>query len=534
MAVQVYADDALIFDSRLPGQELLGLSVELGEDVAGTASVVMPPDHPAIGSFISYRTEVNIYRGAEHVFRGRALYPHDDFLRRRTITCEGERNFLRDGVIRPYVYQGAPADVFTSVIGLYNAQVEAFKQFRVGRITVTDPSGDIKLESESAEYIADTIDKLLERCGGKITFSTADDGVREINWLAAPSRLNNQLIELGENLLDFSRSGESIDLATVIVPFGAKDETSGEYITIESVNGGLDYLKDDEAVQLRGWIAKPVYWDDITDPTLLLAKAQQYLAEVKQALTSLELTAVDLSVLDKNIDSFRVGDTIHVRSKPHGVDDDYRLTERKLDLLNPANDTIVLGKSVATLTGADAAGDRKSAFQLQKVERSVTTDYQTNAAVLVEQAEARMASLIQQTSEALTLEVSEQYATQGDVQSAISTSMTQLSDSFTFMFNELEVALTDSETQTRGEFEEIYKYIRFEDGNIVLGESGNELILRLENDRISFLDAGLEVAYFSNHQLTVLDGNFLNSLQIGNFRFLPRKNGNLSLVKVGG
>lgn len=534
MAVRVYADNELIYDSRLPGQELLGLSVELGEDVAGTATLVMPPDHPAIGSFTSYRTEVNIYRDAEHIFRGRALYPHDDFLRRRTITCEGERNFLRDGVARPYKFEQEPAVVFRDVLAQYNAQVEAFKQFRVGRVTVTDPSGTIKLESESAEYIVDTIDKLVERCGGYITFTTAADGVREINWLAAPSRHNNQLIELGENLLDFSRSGENTDLATVIMPYGAKDETTGAYITIESANGGLDYIKDDEAVQLRGWIAKPVYWDDITDPALLLAKAKQYLAQVKQALVSLELTAVDLSVLDKSIDSFRVGDTIHVRSKPHGVDDDYRLTERKLDLLNPANDTIVLGKSVATLTGADAAGDRKSAFQIQKVERSVTSDYQTNATVLVEQAEARMASLIQQTSEALTMEVSEQYATNGALESAISTSMTQLSDSFTFLFNQLQVAMTDTEAQTRGEFAELYRYIRFEDGNIVLGETGNELVLRLENDRISFLDAGLEVAYLSNHQLTVLDGNFLNSLQIGAFRFLPRANGNLSLVKVGG
>ena len=534
MAVRVYADDALIYDSRLPGQELLGLSVELGENVAGTATIVMPPDHPAIGSFISYRTEVNIYRDAEHVFRGRALYPHDDFLRRRTITCEGERNFLRDGVTRPYKFEQEPGAMFRNVMTQYNAQVEAFKQFRVGRVTVTDPSGTIALASESGEYIADTIDKLVERCGGYITFTTAEDGVREINWLAEPSRHNNQLIELGENLLDFSRSGENTDLATVIVPYGAKDEATGEHFTIVNVNGGLDYIKDDEAVQLRGWIAKPMIWDDIADPALLLAKAKQYLAEAKQAVTTLELTAVDLSVLDKSMDSFRVGDTIHVRSKPHGVDDDYRLAERKLDLLNPANDTIVLGKSVATLTGADAAGDRKSSFQIQKVQNTVSADYQTNATVLVEQAEQRLASLIQQTSEALTLEVSEQYATNGEVESAIRTSMTQLSDSFTFMFNELQVALTDTETQTRGEFSELYKYIRFEDGNIVLGETGNELVLRLENDRISFLDAGLEVAYFSNHQLTVLDGNFLNSLQIGSFRFLPRANGNLSLVKVGG
>jgi hypothetical protein len=76
------------------------------------------------------------------------------------------------------------------------------------------------------------------------------------------------------------------------------------------------------------------------------------------------------------------------------------------------------------------------------------------------------------------------------------------------------------------------KYIRFEDGNIILGESGNELTLTIENDRITFWDEGSEVAYFSNKKLVVLDGHFLNSLRIGAFEWVPRDNGNLSLIKV--
>ena len=90
-----------------------------------------------------------------------------------------------------------------------------------------------------------------------------------------------------------------------------------------------------------------------------------------------------------------------------------------------------------------------------------------------------------------------------------------------------------NDTEARTQFSEIQKYIRFEDGNIILGESGNELTLRIENDRISFLDDGAEVAYLSNKRLVVLDGHFLHSLQIGNFAFVPRGNGNLSLTKVG-
>ena len=180
------------------------------------------------------------------------------------------------------------------------------------------------------------------------------------------------------------------------------------------------------------------------------------------------------------------------------------------------------------------AGDKRGTSALQRVERIIRSDYAINQEALLEEALTTMTTLIQQTSESLMLEVSEQYATNGNLESAISTTMTQLSESFEFLFSELRTVVDANDSEAREQFAEIEKYIRFEDGNIILGESGNEITLRIENDRISFLDAGAEVAYFSNKHLTVLDGTFLNSLRIGAFSFIPRDNGNLSLVKVGG
>lgn len=531
--VQVYADDILVYDSRLQDYALSQLKAETGLNKGGAAFITMPPNHPAFSSFISYRTVVTIYRDGKLEFRGRALYPSDDFYHNRTITCEGERCFLRDGIMRPYMYQDDPAIIFESVISAYNAQVEAFKQFVVGTVTVTDPNNYIRLESETAESVFATVGKLVERCGGYIVFTTNQEGQRVINWLENASYTNNQVIEFGENMLDFARTGENTDLATVIVPYGAKDETTGSRINIESVNEGLDFIQDYDAVALRGVITKAVYWDDITDPANLLRKAQQYLNESKQAVVSLELSAVDLSVLDKTLDSFHEGDFIRVRSKPHNVDDDYQLTDRTRDYLNPDNDRVVLGKDIASLTGADAAGDRKSTDGIQRVERTIRNEVNVDISAQLESTRQALTSLIQQTSEAIQLEVSEQYATNGSLESAVSTVMTQLSDSFEFMFTELQTTVDANDASAREQFATIEKYIRFVDGNIILGESGNELTLRLENDRISFLDGGAEVAYFSNQQLTVLDGHFLQSLQVGNFRAVPRENGNLSIIKVG-
>lgn len=530
--IRVTADGATVYDSRLDDYKLLGLTMTTAIDKAGTATLIMPPKHPAYNDFISYRTVVEIYRDNRRIFRGRALYPADDFYNRRTITCEGELNFFSDGTARPYTYQDSPAAIFEQVVSLYNAQVEAFKQFKVGTVTVTDPNNYIRLESEKAEQFSDVLNKLQKRCGGHYVFTTDAEGDRVINWFAELGYRSTQVIEFGENLLDFSRTGANTDLANVIIPYGAKDEETGERVTIESVNDGLDFIQDYDSVALRGVVSRAVYWDDVTEPANLLKKAQQYLNDSRNAITSLTLTALDLSYMDKSIDSYQVGDNIQVRSKPHKVDELFQLTERSEDLLNPANDRITLGKSVETLTGADAAGDYRNASDLKHVEQVIIADYTANIAQAIQETKQTLTSLIQQTADSIRLEVSDQTLTGDDVQSMISTSMTQLSDSFTFMFETLQSTVDGNDSEAREQFTLIQKYIRFEDGDIILGEANNDLILRIQNDRISFLDAGAEVAYFSNKQLVVLDGHFLNSLRVGNFAWLPRENGNLSLVRA--
>lgn len=530
---KVYADDTLVYDSRLDDYRLLGLTVDVGVNIGGTATIIMPPGHPAYDAFTHYKTVVTIERDGVLLFRGRPLYPQDDFYRRRTIVCEGERCFLRDGVMRPYLYQDAPAAIFEHVIGLYNAQVEPFKQFIVGTITVTDPNNYIRLESGEAEQIADTIDKLVKRCGGYIVFTTNAEGQRCINWYESLGYASSQVIEFGSNLLDFARSGANTDLATVIIPYGAQDETTGERVTIASVNDGMDFIQDYDAVALRGVIARPVYWDDVTDPNNLLVKAQQYLAKSKLMVMSLELTAVDLSDMDKNIDSFLVGDTVTVRSKPHGVVDElFQLTERKYDLLTPAKDRIILGKDVATLTGADAMGDRDNANALQRVVRNIKADYQLNTAKAIEASELSLTSLIEQSETRIKTEVSETYTTGDQVTEMISTSMEQTVEGWTYNFNTLQATVDANDAEARTQFDTIHKYIRFVDGEIHLGEEGNEITLTIANDRISFLDGGAEVAYINDKQLVITDAHFLHSLRLGDFAWVPRENGNLSLVKV--
>ena len=121
-----------------------------------------------------------------------------------------------------------------------------------------------------------------------------------------------------------------------------------------------------------------------------------------------------------------------------------------------------------------------------------------------------------------------------EYQLTTSTSFEQTEKNFQMKFNELIESINTNAEGNSEKFAEIVKYIRFEDGNIVLGRSDNELILKIQNDRISYQQNGSEVAYFSNNKLYVTTLEVTHSLQLGNFAFIPRANGNLSFKKVGG
>lgn len=131
--------------------------------------------------------------------------------------------------------------------------------------------------------------------------------------------------------------------------------------------------------------------------------------------------------------------------------------------------------------------------------------------------------------------VAESYALKDDMDTLISDvrmEVVQTKESFGLEYTIFRQDLDAAANGTDAQFEEIRKYIRFPDGKILLGEVGNELELQIANDRISFLQGGAEVAYFSNRKLYVTDAQILHSLQLGNFAFMPRANGNLSFKKI--
>lgn len=534
---KVYCDSYLIYDPEIPNYVVAEAKLELELNKTGSFNFTIYPDHPNFDKLKKLRSIITVYQGDKLIFRGRILNDEQGFYNEKQVSCEGELAFLLDSIQRPYDFFSGDnhttiAELFTFFIERHNSQVilDDFR-FEVGNITVTDPNNYIVRADSTYMNTWDSINKkLIEINGGYLWVRHEADG-NYIDYLSDFNTVSNQTIEFGKNLLDLEQITKGEDIATAIIPLGAKlDENSTERVTIDSVNEGFDYVFDTLAVQKYGWIFRTVTFDDVTEPSNLLTKANKCLAEKINLIVSIELTAFDLSAFDADINSFHIGTYIRVSSSPHSLNSTFLVRKLSLDLLNPQSDKLTIGTAYSTFT--EQTSDSNSNYQgtVQKVEE-IENKYSTLQADVLEQ----VSSVINQSSTEIMQQVSEDYYLKDDANTlieSVNTRFSQNNNEFEFRFNEFKQDINDVAAGADAKFQEINKYIRFVDGNIVLGEDGNELTLKIENDKISFLENGAEIAYWQNRKFYAADGEFINSLQLGNFAFLPRANGNLSFKKV--
>lgn len=99
-------------------------------------------------------------------------------------------------------------------------------------------------------------------------------------------------------------------------------------------------------------------------------------------------------------------------------------------------------------------------------------------------------------------------------------------------FNTITQTVTQLGNQVSTNYTEQLKYIKFINGEIWLGkdpdEGEDDFKVVISNERIRFLQKNADVAYLSNNQLYITNGQILKRLDLGNFAFFPRDNGNLT------
>lgn len=543
MSYRVLCDGYVLHDSNLEQFTLINpvLTVELNK--SGEFTFQIANNHVYYDKIINKKSCIDIYQDGEWLWSGRPIGINTALKLVKTVTCEGELSYLHDSNQRIAEYHDMSVkDYFTTLINKHNAMVDESKRFTVGNVTVTD-SNDSLYRYSNYEDTFDTIqDKLIDRLGGYI-LTRHVDGVRYIDYVESYPYITNQIIEIGSNIIDLSLEESSADTISALIPLGKKiteigeespqeESTGEERLTIESVNNGLDYIVNDDAVSRIGTVFGTVTFDDVTDPYNLLAKGYEELTDRIYNTLVISLNIFDRAFIDKSMGAFRLGASVIANSPKHGLQHkQMMISKMQISLVDVSKSKIEIGVTKKSLT-ADIA-DTNSKFDT-KVE-TIVSDYVKNEEITVIRPQINeVKSLIEQTADSIRSQVSTEYmkvAEKEEIYNYISSQILQESDKITISFTD---RVTNVENQVVTNQQELEKYIRFSAEGIELGDELSPFKTKITNTRISFFQSDQEVAYISNNKLYITQALFMQKSTIGNensgyYTWVIRSNGNMSL-----
>lgn len=155
-------------------------------------------------------------------------------------------------------------------------------------------------------------------------------------------------------------------------------------------------------------------------------------------------------------------------------------------------------------------------------------------------------SAIETKANEITSKVSETYVSNSafeHYQKDLSTQFTQTKKDFTWSINQ---SVNDAKNEMNGQIDSVNgrvdglkkttdnvnNYMSFDNDGLTLGKSDSAFKTKITNQEWSIQKNGEKVTYISDQTMYITDGQFTQSLKIGNFGFVPRANGSLDFKKI--
>lgn len=563
--MRILCDGEVLYDPQDPTLQLGAPKVKFQTGAADSASFVMYPDHPRASVPQKLKSTFEIADDMEILFRGRLIDDEKDLYNARMMRLEGALAYLNDSVIRPFAFpedflkdpdyieaaeSGNVVAFFLDwILAQHNAQVADDRKLKLGNVTVEDPNNYITRGADDYKT-AWTIakDKLFSSALGGYLYARYATDATYVDYVSAFAQTAPQEVVFAENLVDLNQTADAEETYSVVLPLGAKadEEDGGARLTVSELPDGDvtsdivkqgDQLYSRAAVAAYGRICAPTEdttWDDVALAQNLQSKAAAYLANTAAKQTqTIEISAADLHFTDDEIRAFRPYQKVIVKSPPHGLSESYDLTSLTLNLAAPQDTRLTLGATQRTLTDQNAAGRQSTDQKIEDVQRDVKGTAK-DVSALSQRVTQQSTSIIQDAQQIIVQALAD-YVTTSDYETfrqTLETTLSVMAGQIELNFKTTTDQLNTLDGDVQRFFNEQQKYIRFVDGNIVLGEKGNEITLTIMHDRISFTQDNLEVAYFADHKLYIQDAEFLRSVIVGSFAFQPAQNGSLSFRKV--
>lgn len=367
MYIVTIENDGVKTEIHNEARKLASGSVVKGINTIDTFSFTLYPNNVGFDLVREFKTLVTVYNTKKdrYEFYGRVLCANPSMDRNglitKDVTCENYFGFLCDSQQKYVAEQNwTVAGLLSHIIDTHNAQIEEYKRFKVGLLTVEDKNDNLYLGIQRNNTWDTLNEKLIDRLGGEMRFRVEDDGIY-LDYLTQIGRTSETPIKLSHNMESILKEHDPTEYVTRLIPLGSKKDDSEERVDITSVNNGVDYIDDEEAVEAYGIHVGYKEWDDVTEAANLLTKARQWLTENNRMLINYTITALDLSTIDIDIDDLDVGNTHPIENELLNINDSSRIIKKTIDVPDETKSTVEVGDVFKNLSDIQIQRDKKIA-----------------------------------------------------------------------------------------------------------------------------------------------------------------------------
>ena len=553
---QIFFDEYPIYDPRDEKFTIRMSDVHLAVGEAGSVAFTIDSDHPYAGQLTKIKGIVTLKADGLSIFKGRIRKDTRGFNLSKEIEVEGLLACLNDSIIPPFDFPndwagdadynaaaatGNVVEFFLEwLLDQHNSQVGVAQQITLGTVTVTDPNNYISRASSDYSTTMEVVRQKLERTLGGYLLADYSGDTPILHYYADLPLVNIQEVEYGENLLDLVQEVDAADTYTAIFPVGADGLTilslpDGEISPGYIKAGNIIYSQSAEETY-GSRIIRRVKWDDVTVAENLRTKAlERLITEGIMLAQTITVKAVDLG--GEDISRFMVGRYVRLKSSPHGFSAVYPLTELEPNILDPGDTNITLGEKRRSMIDTNATEKNSFAQEVGRLEldfnkKIENIDDFSEDLDLIRQEITNSYTKATQTAQDIVFEAVSEYTKTSDFETfknSMTTLFEQNSEAFLMTFQTLQERVKNVEGDMQSEFTEIKKYIRFVNGSIVLGEEGNQIVLTIENDRISFSQNNVEVCYISNAKMGIREVQITERANIVGLDIYCASNGSICI-----
>ncbi|MDE6706513.1 MAG: phage tail protein, partial [Oscillospiraceae bacterium] len=191
-------------------------------------------------------------------------------------------------------------------------------------------------------------------------------------------------VEITVNMKSISSGTDVTGIITRLYPLGCQiGNDTAERLTISSVNGGIPWIDDEDAIAKYGVKCGTYTWDDVTLPENLLTKGQEYLKQSCQIKKNYEAVVLDLSTIGRAADSFRAGNTYRFINKLIGLDEYLKIIRRTVNIFSPYQPTIEIGDKTEAVTDILTQTRNYVEYEVPKQKSEILQQAKDNATALI-------------------------------------------------------------------------------------------------------------------------------------------------------